>query len=94
MKKIYKYPLPCEVIQMPAQAEIVHVQFQGHPGESGVLPTLWAWVPTELSNEDIRHTRQFQIIPTGFVSVEDDTKHLATHVDPTGLVWHLVEQMR
>lgn len=88
-KRILKYSLAeGDVVKMPATAEIVHVDWPmvHYP------PTLWAWV--SVGDEDTDNLRQFSVIPTGFVSVEDDTKHLKTILEKDKTVWHLVERLR
>ncbi len=95
MKRIYKYLITAEVIKMPPTAEIIHVLFEGHPGDGASIPTVWAWVEADdLTDAEKENVRQFRIIPTGFEPVPDSTKHLATAIDHQGFVWHLVEVMR
>lgn len=90
MKRILKYSLASgEVIKMPATAEIVHVDWPS----ATPWPTLWAWVSTDADLET-DNLRRFRIIPTGFVAVEDDTKHIKTVLHENGTVWHLVEESR
>jgi hypothetical protein len=86
LRTIYKYPFPVtdEInIEMPRDAQILSVQFQGHTA------CMWAMVVPERKMV----MRHFRIFGTGHpieMEPQNDLVHVATFQQPP-FVWHLFE---
>ena len=79
MKTIYKYVIERDGIEMPKNAQIVHVGT--HIDEF----CIWAIVDTEADTE----TRYFDVVGTGH-ELASGVKYLDTVHQPP-FVWHIVE---
>jgi len=84
---VYKYPIPMVEefsLSLPATAEILTVQMQGH------IPQLWALVDPDALTE----TRRFRLAGTGHLIDQRKgyPEYIATFQMADGdLVWHLFE---
>lgn len=87
MKTVFKYPLvvhfATQVIEMPEEAEVIHV------AEQNGVPTLWALVESDFAPVE----RRFFVRATGqevWTAGIDSFKHVGTaFVGP--FVWHVFE---
>lgn len=86
MRVIHKFgPYnPCEIINIEGVRKVVHFDQQGNQ--------LYIWA--EVDKEDKTNTNlAFLIVPTG-ADYEPEWIHVASVVDSTQLVWHLLKEPR
>lgn len=83
MKTIYKYEMPppgeVRLVDIPEEAQIVHVDWQG------ARIYLWALVDPKANHVSVT----FSTIGTGW-DVKADMVHLGTLIDGGGFVWHVL----
>lgn len=91
MKVVHKFQFPSNepngTFNLPADAKIVHAAVQ-----HGVI-ALWVEVFVDNPGDKVLMSqRTFRAIPTGFLPIEDDARHLATLIsNDGGFVMHLYE---